>query len=28
VLLLEGKVTDGGTIRVDATPDGVLDVSA
>jgi ATP-dependent Clp protease ATP-binding subunit ClpB len=28
VLLLEGKVTDGGTIRVDATPDGLLDVSA
>ena len=27
VLLLEGKVTDGGTIRVDAA-DGVLDVSA
>ena len=28
VLLLEGKVTDGGTIHVDATPDGLLDVSA
>jgi ATP-dependent Clp protease ATP-binding subunit ClpB len=28
VLLLEGKVTDGGTIHVDATPDGLLNVSA
>ena len=28
VLLLEGKVTDGGTIRVDAAPDGTLSVTA